>query len=214
MKVDFYFSYRSPYSYFILPRIKKLTEEYKVDVNFKLVYPLAIREPNFFRYRNMFTYFFWRLLDYRRVAKKLGMPFFRPKPDPIRQNLLTGRISSDQPYIFYVCHLGQVAHYHGQGINFAEALSNNIFGSHMGWYEKDNLNKVCNMVGLNLKELEKEVTDQKEKIISDIEKNQEEQLAAGHHGVPLLVHDGKYFFGQDKFDEFLSFMMAKGMQQR
>lgn len=214
MKVDFYFSYRSPYSYFILPRIKKLTEEYKVDVNFKLVYPLAIREPNFFRYRNMFTYFFWRLLDYRRVAKKLGMPFFRPKPDPIRQNLLTGRISSDQPYIFYVCHLGQVAHYHGQGINFAEALSNNIFGSHMGWYEKDNLNKVCNMVGLNLKELEKEVTDQKEKIISDIEKNQEEQLAAGHHGVPLLVHDGKYFFGQDKFDEFLSFMMVKGMQQR
>ena len=214
MKVDFYFSYRSPYSYFILPRIKKLTEEYKVDVNFKLVYPLAIREPNFFRYRNMFTYFFWRLLDYRRVAKKLGMPFFRPKPDPIRQNLLTGRISSDQPYIFYVCHLGQVAHYHGQGINFAEALSNNIFGSHMGWYEKDNLNKVCNMVGLNLKELEKEVTDQKEKIISDIKKNQKDQLAAGHHGVPLLVHDGKYFFGQDKFDEFLSFMMAKGMQQR
>ena len=214
MKVDFYFSYRSPYSYFILPRIKKLIEEYKVDVNFKLVYPLAIREPNFFRYRNMFTYFFWRLLDYRRVAKKLGMPFFRPKPDPIRQNLLTGRISSDQPYIFYVCHLGQVAHYHGQGINFAEALSNNIFGSHMGWYEKDNLNKVCTMVGLNLKELEKEVTDQKEKIISDIKKNQEEQLAAGHHGVPLLVHDGKYFFGQDKFDEFLSFMMAKGMQQR
>ena len=50
--------------------------------------------------------------------------------------------------------------------------------------------------------------------ISDIKKNQEEQLAAGHHGVPLLVHDGKYFFGQDKFDEFLSFMMAKGMQKR
>ena len=214
MKVDFYFSYRSPYSYFILPRIKKLIEEYKVDVNFKLVYPLAIREPNFFRYRNMFTYFFWRLLDYRRVAKKLGMPFFRPKPDPIRQNLLTGRISSEQPYIFYVCHLGQVAHYRGQGINFAEALSNNIFGSYMGWYEKDNLNKVCDMVGLNLKDLEKEVTDQKEKIISDIKKNQEEQLAAGHHGVPLLVHDGKYFFGQDKFDEFLSFMTAKGIQRR
>ena len=46
------------------------------------------------------------------------------------------------------------------------------------------------------------------------QKNQEEQLAAGHHGVPLLVHDGKYFFGQDKFDEFLSFMTAKGIQRR
>ena len=49
MKVDFYFSYRSPYSYFILPRLKKLEEEYKVQVNFKLVYPLAIREPHFFK---------------------------------------------------------------------------------------------------------------------------------------------------------------------
>ena len=27
MKVDFYFSYRSPYSYFILPRLKKLIED-------------------------------------------------------------------------------------------------------------------------------------------------------------------------------------------
>ena len=90
MKVDFYFSYRSPYSYFILPRIKKLIEEYNVEVNFKLVYPLAIREPSFFRTKNMFTYFFWRLLDYRRVANKLGMSFYRPRPDPISQNLFTG----------------------------------------------------------------------------------------------------------------------------
>ena len=28
MKVDFYFSYRSPYSYFILPRLKKLIEDF------------------------------------------------------------------------------------------------------------------------------------------------------------------------------------------
>ena len=49
MKVDFYFSYRSPYSYFILPRLKKLIEEYDVDVNFRLVYPLAIRKPSFFK---------------------------------------------------------------------------------------------------------------------------------------------------------------------
>ncbi|MAL52592.1 MAG: DsbA family protein [Pseudomonadota bacterium] len=214
MKVDFYFSYRSPYSYFILPRIKKLIEEYNVEVNFKLVYPLAIREPSFFRTKNMFTYFFWRLLDYRRVANKLGMSFYRPRPDPISQNLFTGKISSEQPYIFYVCHLGQVAHYHGQGINFAYALSNNIFGSKEGWYEKNSLSKVCNMVGLNLEDLEKEATDQEKKIVSDIELNQKQQLAAGHHGVPLLVHGDKYFFGQDRFDDFFAFMIKNGMQKR
>ena len=45
--VDLYFSFRSPYSYFILPRIIKLRDNYDVNVNFKLVYPLAIREPKF-----------------------------------------------------------------------------------------------------------------------------------------------------------------------
>ena len=41
-----------------------------------------------------------------------------------------------------------------------------------------------------------------------------QQLAAGHHGVPLLVHGNQYFFGQDKFDEFLSFMHKNGMQRK
>ena len=214
MKVDFYFSYRSPYSYFILPRLKKLIEEYDVDVNFRLVYPLAIRKPSFFKNKNMLTYFFWRLLDYRKVANRHEMPFFRPKPDPIVQNILTGKISPEQPYIFYICHLGQAAHYHGQGINFAQALSNKIFGSKEGWFERKSLSKVCDSVGLNLDDLEKEANEQEAKIISDIKYNQEQQLAAGHHGVPLLVHDDQYFFGQDKFDEFLSFMHKNGMQKK
>ena len=76
------------------------------------------------------------------------MPFFRPKPDPIVQNILTGKISPEQPYIFYICHLGQAAHYHGQGINFAQALSNKIFGSKEGWFERKCLSKVCDLQAL------------------------------------------------------------------
>ncbi len=205
MKVDFYFSYRSPYSYFILPRIKKLIEEENVEVNFRLVYPLAIREPDFFKHKNMLTYFFWRLLDYRRVANSLGMAFYRPNPDPIRQNILTGKISSEQPYIFYVCHLGQAAHYHGQGIDFAQALSDKIFGTKNGWFQKETLEEVCQSVGLELKQLEIESKKNEAKIIADIKRNQKDQLKAGHHGVPLIVYKNKYFFGQDQYDNFLTY---------
>ena len=162
----------------------------------------------------MLTYFFWRLLDYRKVANKLGMKFYKPRPDPINQDLLTGKISSEQPYIFYVCHLGQAAHYHGEGLNFALALSNNIFGNKNGWHERTLLGEVCSSVGLSLEILEKEMVEKEEKIIADIELNQKQQLAAGHHGVPLLVHNGKFFFGQDRFDDFLSFMLERGMQKK
>ncbi len=40
--IDLYFSYRSPYSYLILPRMLKLKNEYNVDVNFKIVYPMLL----------------------------------------------------------------------------------------------------------------------------------------------------------------------------
>ena len=40
--IDFYFSYRSPYSYLILQRMLRLKNEHQVEINFKIVYPIAI----------------------------------------------------------------------------------------------------------------------------------------------------------------------------
>ena len=101
MKIDLYFSYRSPYSYLILPRMLKLKEKYDIDINFKIVYPIAIRMPEWFEGKNIFTYFFFKMIDMRLQAKKLGIPFTtKLRPDPIRQNIMTGKISSHQPYIF------------------------------------------------------------------------------------------------------------------
>ena len=79
MKVDLYFSFRSPYSYLILPRIVLLRDKYGVDINFKQVYPLAIREPEFFKGKNLFTYFLLKRFDYFLQAKKLGMVFKKPR---------------------------------------------------------------------------------------------------------------------------------------
>ena len=57
MKIDLYFSYRSPYSYLILPRMLKLKEKYDIEINFKVVYPIAIRMPEWFEGKNFFTFF-------------------------------------------------------------------------------------------------------------------------------------------------------------
>ena len=77
MKVDLYFSFRSPYSYLILPRMVELRDKHGVDVNFKQVYPLAIREPEFFKGKNLFTYFLIRRIDYVRQAKNISMSILR-----------------------------------------------------------------------------------------------------------------------------------------
>ena len=44
------------------------------------------------------------------------MPLIVPiKPDPIIQNTLTGKIADHQPYIFDVCHMGQLMCNRGKG---------------------------------------------------------------------------------------------------
>ena len=214
MKIDLYFSYRSPYSYLILPRMLKLKEKYDIDINFKIVYPIAIRMPEWFEGKNIFTYFFFKMIDMRLQAKKLGIPFTtKLRPDPIRQNIMTGKISNHQPYIFDICHLGQMAQIKGVGIEFAFEVSSMIFGGVEKWNTDENLSKAAKKVGLDLKQLRESVNVHEEEIISQIKQNQADQLNAGHHGVPLTVIGEKYFFGQDQFDKIMETLLELGLKK-
>ena len=71
--IDLYFSYRSPYSYLILPRMLKLKNEHNVEINFKVVYPLAIRMPEWIKNKNIF-FFIPFIGYYSNKAKKLNIP--------------------------------------------------------------------------------------------------------------------------------------------
>ena len=176
MKIDLYFSYRSPYSYLILPRMLKLKEKYDIEINFKVVYPIAIRMPEWFEGKNFFTFFFFKMIDMRLKAKRLGIPFTsKLKPDPIRQNIMTGKISSHQPYIFDICHLGQMAQMKGVGMEFAFEVSSLIFGGVENWNTDENLSEAAKKVGLDLNQLRESVNVHEEEIIGKIKQNQVEQ---------------------------------------
>tara|TARA_Y100000766_G_C18744622_1_gene525362 strand:+ start:58 stop:705 length:648 start_codon:yes stop_codon:yes gene_type:complete len=194
--IDFYFSYRSPYSYLILPRMIKLKNEYKVDVNFKIVYPIAIRLPEFFKNKNL-IYFLSLKTDVKKKAKKLSMSLnLPPKPDPIKQNTVTGKISDHQPYIYDVCHMGQTMCNRGKGIEFAYELSKLIWNV-KNWNNDDVLEPLLGEFGEDLNEVRKSIKSNKKTLIEEIEMNQLDQKEAGHHGVPLNVYKGNYYFGQD-----------------
>ena len=215
MKIDLYFSYRSPYSYLILPRMLKLKEKYDIEINFKVVYPIAIRMPEWFEGKNFFTFFFFKMIDMRLQAKKLGIPFTsKLKPDPIRQNIMTGKISSHQPYIFDICHLGQMAQMKGVGMEFAFEVSSLIFGGVENWNTDENLSEAAKKVGLDLTQLRESVNVHEEEIIGQIKQNQVDQLNAGHHGVPLTVIGDKHFFGQEQFDKIMETLKENGLKER
>ena len=154
------------------------------------------------------------MIDMRLQAKKLGIPFTsKLKPDPIRQNIMTGKISSHQPYIFEICHLGQMAQMKGVG-KFAFEVSSLIFGGVENWNTDENLSEAAKKVGLDLNQLRESVNVHEEEIIGQIKQNQVDQLNAGHHGVPLTVIGDKYFFGQDQFDKIMETLKENGLKER
>ncbi len=209
--IDFYFSYRSPYSYLILPRMLKLKNDHNVDINFKIVYPIAIRMPEWFDNKNIF-FFIPFIRDFKKKAKKLGMPLNMPiKPDPIIQNTLTGKISDHQPYIFDVCHMGQLMSNRGKGIEFAYELSTLIW-SVKNWNTDDKLKNLLAEFGEDINEVRESMKLEEKKLIKEIEINQLDQKEAGHHGVPLNVYQDKFYFGQDEpFNNLINKLIQDGV---
>lgn len=195
--VDVYFSFRSPYSYLATPDMLKLKQDYAVTVNLRPVFPIAVRNPEFFDSSNLKRARYIGL-DWLRRAEFLGMANHWPKPDPITQDMDTYKIAKEQPLIHELTKLGVEAQRQGRGIEFAKHVSHLIFGGTKDWNQGDHFSKVVNDAGLDLAELRAKI--EKGDHLEEISANQDALEAAGHWGVPTYVFNNEPFFGQDRVD--------------
>lgn len=213
LKAELYFSFRSPYSYLAIGRYRALTEIYDVEIDLRPVYPLAIRQPDFFE-RNHPNWLGYTFRDMIRVAQFHSIPFAPPKPDPIVQDMATRQIAEDQPHIYRLTRLGQAAARQGKGLVFAEEVARLIWGGTAGWNEGGHLAEAAARSGLDFAELEAEAEADAEALDAEIAANQQALEASGHWGVPTLVFDGEPFFGQDRIEMVLWRMNEKGLSER
>ena len=213
LTAELYFSFRSPYSYLAIGRYRALTEMFDIDIALRPVYPLAIRQPDFFE-RNHPNWLGYTMRDVFRVAQFHGIPFAAPKPDPIVQNMTTRVIADEQPHIFSLTRMGQAAARRGKGIAFADEVSGLIWGGTAGWNEGEHLAGAAIRAGLELAELTAEVEVEAEALDREIANNQDSLEKAGHWGVPTLVFEGEPFFGQDRIEMVLSRMNERGLTER
>jgi 2-hydroxychromene-2-carboxylate isomerase len=213
LQADLFFSFRSPYSYLAIGRYRELTETHTVDIALRPVYPLAIRQPDFFE-RNHPNWLGYTFRDMFRVAQFHGIPFGPPRPDPIIQNVQTREIAADQPYIRCVTRLGQAAARRGKGLAFAAEAGRLIWGGAENWHEGEHLVGAAERAELDLAELDAEAIAEAEALDAEIAANQNALEAAGHWGVPTLVFEGEPFFGQDRIEMAQWRMEMKGLEKR
>ncbi|MDM7958038.1 2-hydroxychromene-2-carboxylate isomerase [Blastomonas sp.] len=213
LTADIFWSFRSPYSYLAMRRYRAMAERYDLTLNLRPVYPLAIRQPDFFE-KSPPGWLRYTFTDVFRLAQYLDIPFGPPRPDPIVQDIATRTIAAEQPYIYRITRMGQAAARQGKSLAFCDEVSRLIWGGATDWHEGDHLAGAAERAGLDLAELDAIAVADAEALDAELAANQEALEMAGHWGVPTLVFDGEPFFGQDRIDLVLWRMQQAGLKER
>ena len=208
--VDLYWSFRSPYSYLIVPRLLELERDWDAKVNVKPVLPIAVRQPDFFAHADP-LWFGYLMRDCVRSAEFAGMPLRWPRPDPVLMDFATRTYPKDQPHIHRLTRLGQLAAERGAGLGVLRAVSQLIWSGEVdAWHEGDHLAQAFANAGCDLAEMDAVQAAETDRLGAAITQNEADQRTGGHYGVPLMVYDGEPFFGQDRYDQLVWRMQQKG----
>ncbi len=198
--VDLSWSFRSPYCYLALPRVQAMQEQFEIDLHVRVIMPLAVRDPDYFeslpKARGVYN-----AMDAKRTADFLGIPFARPQPDPVVFETDRPRPAQDQPYIHRLSRLGALACDEGKGMAFIGSVAPMMWGgSVVGWDQGAHLADAIAAAGLDLAEMDAEISARPEKYDDIIAANERRLADVGHWGVPTFAVEGEPFFGQDRLN--------------
>jgi 2-hydroxychromene-2-carboxylate isomerase len=180
-RVDFYFSFRSPYSYLAAPRAFALADEFDVEVAFHGVIPMAMRGQSVPVSKRLHT-----LRDTKREADRLGMPFGRIH-DPIGEGAMRCLKVSEH------------AKDAGREREFVLTCSRAIWAEAVDVSRDAGLRDVCERAGLDWASCAAALDDPA--VTARVDANTEALAKLGHWGVPLLVVRGEVFWGQDRIED-------------
>lgn len=211
---DFYFSFRSPYSYLATPQVEEMISRYDLAPRMRIVTPIAIRIPGFFKTVNPL----WPpylLRDTFRISQMHNIPYRWPRPDPIIMDIASGEVAAEQPYIHKVSRMGVAAEREGKGFAFVRRAAHAIWSGEIdNWHDGEHLARAAAEAGLNPETLADTLQNEGLDLAAEIERNEADQRNAGHWGVPLFVFENEPFFGQDRLDHLLWRLKQAGLKQR
>ncbi|HEY5144956.1 MAG TPA: DsbA family protein [Solirubrobacteraceae bacterium] len=189
--LEFYFSFRSPYSYLAAPRAFALPERYAVDLTFRGVIPMAMRGQSVPREKGLHT-----LRDVAREARRLDMPF-GPVHDPIGDGaircLLVGEHAIDM----------------GREREFVLTASRGIWAEAIDVASDAGLRAVCERSGLGWDACTAALEDPA--LRARVDANTAALAELGHWGVPVFVFAGELFWGQDRIEDLEATLRGAGL---
>ena len=180
-RVEFFFSFRSPYSYLAGHRAFALPERFGIELAFRGVIPMVMRGQSVPREKGLHT-----LRDVAREADRLGMPFGRIH-DPLGQGAMRCLVVSE--------HAVEI----GREREFVLGASRAIWAEAVDVSTDSGLRGVCERAGLAWADCRAALADPQ--ILARVEANTAALGELGHWGVPVLTFAGELFWGQDRIED-------------
>jgi len=224
LEVDVFYSMRSPYSYLALFRLAYLHSNYNVDVNIKVLFPIAVRtrQKSGKAGSGRWYFFGYSVIDMVRTGLYEGIPFRYANPDPIVNDIYPQGEASmavapmeKQPYIAWLVRLACAAQLEGKALEFCLAVSPLIWGARapMGEWPLF-IEEAVNGIGMDYEAVISDIQARPERYDAVWQQNQEEHQMTGQGGVPTMSYQGEPFFGQDRFNQFFWRLRQNGLTAR
>jgi 2-hydroxychromene-2-carboxylate isomerase len=191
-RLDFFYSFRSPYSYLAAPRAFELPDRFEVDLMFRGVIPMAMRGQAVPRAKRLHT-----LRDAAREARRLGMPFGRIH-DPIGRGAMRCLTVSE-----HAIEAGRVR-------EFVLAAGRAIWAEAVDVSTDPGLQLVCERAGLDWPACVAAIGD--ERLEARVQANTDELVELGHWGVPVFQFEGELYWGQDRIEDLERELRAAGLE--
>ncbi|WP_372791891.1 2-hydroxychromene-2-carboxylate isomerase [Paraconexibacter sp.] len=179
--VEYFFSFRSPYSYLSGPRAFALPERYDVEIVFRGVTPMAMRGQSVPMSKRLHT-----LRDTKREADRLGMSFGRIH-DPIGEGAVR------------CLRLSEHAKDMGRVEQFVLTASRAIWAEGVEVASDAGMRSVCERAGLDWAGCAAALQD--ESLQARVDANTQRLLDLGHWGVPVFALGDELFWGQDRIED-------------
>eukprot|EP01135_Chromosphaera_perkinsii_P012206 Nk52_evm25s2612 gene=Nk52_evmTU25s2612 len=178
-ELDFYFSFRSPYSYLALERAIRFGKMFNLSINIKPVLPMVMRGLPVPPEKKKYI-----VHDCSRIAHKLGIPFGKIC-DPVGQGALN------------CIALFTLAKDVGVEKELTAALASGIWSQGLDTTNHENLKRLTSKLGLEWSKCQERIED-KDVLFPVIQKNTQDLHRAGLWGVPSFRVGSSLTWGQDR----------------
>ena len=210
--VDHFTSFRSPYAYLALGRMAEVQEAYNVQINVRLVYPIAIKNQQFFQDAPAYRYLHDGL-DMERLGKFHGIPFRFPVPDLITTDMKTLVVTDVMPETYVMIHAAAAAQEQGKAFPYIQRMMRFLWDSQTDNWQ-DHIGEALTLSGLDGPGIIEDVKANPDKYQAIIAQNETDNHASGCAGVPNSVFRGEPFWGQDRIDMLVWRMKLTGLTRR